>query len=173
MPQGPGRIALLQAVPLFRFRRAVRMHPADPGAHLSQRREEYVQVLRIPHDHRKRYRANVLYSAFGIRFRSLCSSAPHGRPPGLRESVQEVAAARNPRGGPFSKLVSPSPRSSKLLHLSHPPRKPQKPLRKIPPSILGWRFTAKTCAITSRKSPAVWLLVPSLPSSKITATAWA
>src|ERR1700687_4479498 len=69
------------------------MHAADPGTHLSQRRQERLHLLRIPHDHRKRYRANFLYSAGSPWFRAPSwPPAPHGRSPGLRKPLQEVAA---------------------------------------------------------------------------------
>src|SRR6266436_1662843 len=67
------------------------MHSADSGTHLSQRREKLLHFLRIPHDHRKRYRANVLHSAerFGLRA-SPRTSAPHRRPPSLRKPFQKI-----------------------------------------------------------------------------------
>src|ERR1700693_5531349 len=68
------------------------MHSADSGTHLSQRCQERLHLLRIPHDYRKRYCPNFLYSAASSWFRApCCTPAPHERPPGLRESFQEVA----------------------------------------------------------------------------------
>jgi hypothetical protein len=67
-------------------------HPAHPGAHLSQGRQEFLHLLRISHDHRKRYRANVLHAAERAWFRaSQRASAPHRCPPSLREPFQKVA----------------------------------------------------------------------------------
>src|SRR5229473_2245864 len=114
------RIALLQTVPLLRFRRAVRMHLADSGTHLSQGRQERLHLLRIPHDHRKRYRANLLYSA-GRRWlhASFWPPAPHRRPPGLRKPLQEVTAGTLNRG------ISPAaPNSSFSIPLPGVPRRP-------------------------------------------------
>src|SRR5690242_19443797 len=74
------------------------MHPAYPGTHFSQGRQERVHLLRIPHDHRKRYCANVLHSA--ERFWRRCSfwaSAPHRRPSGFRKPFQEVTTMTHSR----------------------------------------------------------------------------
>src|SRR6267143_835788 len=72
------------------------MHPADPGTHLSQGRQERLHLLRIPHDHRKRYRANFLYSAGSSWFRAPSGPpAPHGRPPGLPHRLWEIVLERS------------------------------------------------------------------------------
>src|SRR5260370_3427628 len=74
------------------------MHSADSGTDLSQRRENLLHLLRIPDDHRKRYRANLLYSA--ERFwlsASPRTSAPHRCAPSLRKPFQEVASMKPSR----------------------------------------------------------------------------
>ncbi len=59
-PKCGSRAPLLQAVPLLRFRRPVRVHAAHPRTHHSQRRPQRMQILRIPHHRGKRYRPHVL-----------------------------------------------------------------------------------------------------------------
>src|SRR6266699_3682516 len=86
------------------------MHSADPGTHLSQRCQERLHLLRIPHDHRKRYRPNFLYSAASSWFRApFCTPAPHGRPPGLRKPLQKIATPGASPVAPNNSFSIPPP----------------------------------------------------------------
>src|SRR5258708_12650267 len=111
------------------------MHSADSGTHLSQRREKLLHLLRIPHDHRKRYRANLLYSAERFRLRaSPRTSAPHRRPPSLRKPFQEVASMKPSRRSFLeARLALPTLLgSSPSLLSTHPTSDP--PFPQHPPS---------------------------------------
>src|SRR5260370_28781374 len=84
------------------------MHSANPGTHLPQRRQEFLYLLRIPHDHRKGHRTHLLHSAKRPRFRaSQWPSAPHRRAPSLRKPFQKVAS--------FSPVCHPPPSEQSAL----------------------------------------------------------
>src|SRR5690348_18336991 len=83
------RAALLQTVPVLRQRRAIRVHPGGPRAHLSEGREEFLHILRIPHDGREGHRADHLRAALAGSAGS-SAGAPAGCSPGLREPLQEI-----------------------------------------------------------------------------------
>src|SRR6266702_6507020 len=83
------------------------MHAADSRAHLSERYQEQLHLLRISHDRRKRYRAHFLRAALSKRV----SPAPalQRRAPGLRGPLQKVAAALFQALAYFSESVHNSP----------------------------------------------------------------
>src|ERR1700756_5567665 len=69
------------------------MYAAYFRTHHSQRRQEQLQVLRIPHHHREGHRSHLLSTACANRRRSSRAySWPSARcAPGLRKPVQEVS----------------------------------------------------------------------------------
>jgi hypothetical protein len=123
MPQVRIRVALLQAVHVFRSRKPLRVHAASDGANRQEGRAQRLPVVRNPRDARER---NL----------NAGQPASQQRPAGIRQLVQEVGTAIACAGSDsFSnwQLAVPYRRSREPLWLSLPVRTSSTPDALITP----------------------------------------